>query len=282
VIKPILQDDAFLADVVQARAAEETFHLWWLGQSGFLLKWHERCLILDPYLSDSLTEKYKDDPRRPHTRLTERVVDPNRLDFIDVATSSHNHTDHLDGITLRSLWFANPAMRLVIPEANRDFVADRLGIHPQLPTGLDDGKSVTCADFRFTGIAAAHESLEQDAEGRHKFLGYVVEFGNGFTIYHSGDTILYDGLVERLRRFRIDVAILPINGSKPERGVAGNLNGGEAARLGKEIGARIVIPCHYEMFAFNTVSPEEFVAEADRISQPVSVLRAGERWSSIP
>lgn len=280
-IKPLLKDDAFLADVARARAAEDTFHLWWLGQSGFLLKWHERHLLLDPYLSDSLTEKYKDDPRRPHTRLTERVVDPGRLNFIDVATSSHNHTDHLDGITLRSLWFANPAMRLVIPEANRDFVADRLGIHRQLPIGLDDGESVLCADFRFTGIAAAHETLEQDADGRHKFLGYVIEFGNRFTIYHSGDTILYDGLVERLQRFKIDVAILPINGNNPERGVAGNLNGVEAAQLAKAINAGIVIPCHYEMFAFNTVSPDDFVAEARRIDQSVRLLRAGERWSNI-
>ena len=50
------------------------------------------------------------------------------------------------------------------------------------------------------------------------------------------------------------VALLPINGSAPERRVAGNLNGVEAATLAHAIGARMVIPCHYEMFAFNTAS----------------------------
>ena len=45
---------------------------------------------------------------------------------------------------------------------------------------------------------------------------------------------------------------LPINGRAPERRVAGNLSGAEAARLAKSIGARLVIPCHYEMFEFNT------------------------------
>jgi len=34
------------------------------------------------------------------------------------------------------------------------------------------------------------------------------------------------------------------------------------------------------MFAFNTASPEAFVAEARRLGQRCRVLRAGERWTS--
>jgi hypothetical protein len=41
-------------------------------------------------------------------------------------------------------------------------------------------------------------------------LGYVLEFG-GWTIYHSGDTVRYEGMTEKLRSFRTDVALLPIN-----------------------------------------------------------------------
>jgi L-ascorbate metabolism protein UlaG (beta-lactamase superfamily) len=100
------------------------------------------------------------------------------------------------------------------------------------------------------------------------------------TIYHSGDTVWYDGMVERLRPARIDIALLPLNGRAPARRVAGNLNGPEAARLAHEIGARLVIPCHYEMFEFNTASPDAFVAECERLGQRYRLLRAGERWSS--
>jgi L-ascorbate metabolism protein UlaG (beta-lactamase superfamily) len=74
--------------------------------------------------------------------------------------------------------------------------------------------------------------------------------------------------------------LLPINGRAPERRVAGNLWGREAAQLAKAIGARMAIPCHYEMFEFNTATPEEFVAECQHLEQPYRVLRAGERWSS--
>ena len=75
-------------------------------------------------------------------------------------------------------------------------------------------------------------------------------------IYHSGDTIRYSGMEERLRPFQIDLALLPINGRAPERRVSGNLSGPEAAQLAHAIGARWVLPCHYEMFAFNTATPE--------------------------
>ena len=85
-------------------------------------------------------------------------------------------------------------------------------------------------------------------------------------------------MVERLRPHRIDLALLPINGRAPERRVSGNLDGPEAARLGHEIGARWVVPCHYEMFAFNTASPASFVAECGRLGQRCAVLLAGARW----
>lgn len=277
-IQPFRADNAFLADVRQTMPDPDGFRLWWLGQSGFLVQWQGRHLLLDPYLSDSLTRKYAQTDK-PHVRMTTRVVAPDRLDFIDVVTSSHNHTDHLDAETLGPLRRVNPALTLVIPEANRAFVTDRLGSDPAWPIGLDDGRSATVAGFTLTGIPAAHEALERDAAGRYKFLGYVVRFGP-WTLYHSGDTMHYDGLVERLRPWQVDVALLPINGSAPERRVAGNLGGVEAATLAHAIGARMVIPCHYEMFEFNTASPEAFIAEAEQRGQPYCVLRNGEGWES--
>src|SRR5712671_2195451 len=122
-IKPALQDDNFLADVAAARDDFVQFHLWGLGQSGFLLQWQGKHLLFDPYLSDSLTQKYAATDK-PHVRLTERVITPERLANISVVTSSHNHTDHLDAETLGPLLAANPQAQFVIPEANRTFIGE--------------------------------------------------------------------------------------------------------------------------------------------------------------
>ena len=281
-IEPLLRDDAFLAAVAQPPATADELRVWWLGQSGFLVRCGGHLALLDPYLSDSLTKKYAATDK-PHVRMTGRVIAPERLTGIEVITSSHNHTDHLDAETLRPLLAANPQARLVIPEANRAFVANRLGISVSGPVGLDDGASATVGGCEFHGIAAAHHSIDRDADGRCHFLGSVVRIG-GWTLYHSGDTLLYPGLAEKLRAAagaasHIDVAFLPINGHKPERRVAGNLDGRAAARLAHEIGARWVVPCHFEMFEFNTAAPDEFIAECRRLAQLHRVLRAGEGWS---
>ena len=78
---------------------------------------------------------------------------------------------------------------------------------------------------------------ERDEQGRAKYLGYVLQFGE-WVVYHSGDTVRYEGMAEKLRTFNLDVALLPINGRAPESRVPGNFSGPEAAQLAKDIGAK--------------------------------------------
>ena len=98
----------------------------------------------------------------------------------------------------------------------------------------------------------------------------------GFSFYHSGDTLMHEGLVPALAPFKPDIAFVPINGNKPERRVAGNLDGKEAAELALAVHASLAIPHHFDMFAFNTASPELFTAECRRLGQSCRVLRNGE------
>jgi L-ascorbate metabolism protein UlaG (beta-lactamase superfamily) len=251
----------------------DDFRLWWLGQSGFLILWRDKKLLIDPYLSDSLTNKYAGTDK-PHVRMTERVIDPELLPVIDIVTSSHNHTDHLDAETLIPVFKTSPNASFVIPEANRQFVCERIGCKPEFPIGLNDGQSVRIHDFVINAVPSAHNSIERDHLGRSIYLGYVISFGP-WTIYHSGDTMLFDGMEELLRSFKIDIALLPINGYDPARRVAGNLDGKQAADLARGIGARIVIPHHFDMFEFNTASPELFESSCKEISQEFYIMQQG-------
>ncbi len=277
-IRPVQSHDTLLADIRASNRRDGGFRLWWLGQSGFLLQWRGVHVLLDPYLSDSLTKKYAGTDK-PHLRMTELVIDPGRLSFVDIATSTHNHTDHLDAETLCPILERNPNLKLVVPEANRAFVAERLKTEQAIPIGLNDGTAVELCGIKFSGVASAHEALDRDQHGRAKYVGYVLQFGS-WSVYHSGDTVRYEGMEEKLRPFKVDVALLPINGRAPERRIPGNLFGQEAAQLAKDIGAKLAIPCHYEMFEFNTASPEDFVQECRQIDQPFKVLRCGEQWHS--
>lgn len=271
--------DKDLINEMDALLYTDGFHLWWLGQSGYLLQWNGKRVLLDPYLSDSLTRKYLHTDK-PHTRMSELVLKPGLLENISIVSSSHNHTDHLDAETLIPVLQNNPDIRFIIPEANRGFISDRVKCALDFPDGLNDGKEITIDGFTFYGIPAKHNEIDRDENGNCKYMGYVIQFGN-YSIYHSGDTLWFDDLISLLKPFKIDLAILPINGNKPERKVAGNLDCKEAAALGKAIGAGFVIPCHYDMFTFNTADVADFVREANTIAQPYCVLRGGEKFSCL-
>lgn len=275
-IKAVKKDHELVQEMDSLSGDEKNFHLWWLGQSGFLLQWKRKRVLLDPYLSDSLTKKYAA-TEKPHTRMSERVIDPALLRSISIVTSSHNHTDHLDAETLIPVLENNPGIQFIIPEANREFVAERVKCKNEFPIGLTDGKSVTIDEFTFHGIPAKHNEIERDENGNCRYLGYVIEFGD-YKIYHSGDTLWFDEMVDILTPFSLNIALLPINGNDPARKVAGNLNCQEAAQLGKAIGAGCVIPCHYDLFTFNTADVKEFELEADKIIQPYKVLRGGGKF----
>jgi len=277
-IQPMRQGASLLADIAGAREERGVGHLWWLGQSGFLLHWEGRFLLFDPYLSDSLTRKYEG-TEKPHVRMTERVIDPGQLEGLDAVTSSHNHTDHLDAATLNPLLEANTGASMVVPAANQSFAAERLGVPEERLSPIDAGERLEIGPFAIDAVPAAHEELSRDDQGRYHFLGLVVGFGP-WRVYHSGDTLLYDGIEDWVRPHAPHAAILPVNGRVPERRVAGNLDGPQAAWLGARVGARQVIPCHFEMFEFNTASPEPFVDAARKEGVEPRVMRAGERWST--
>jgi L-ascorbate metabolism protein UlaG (beta-lactamase superfamily) len=242
VIEPALADDELLADVAAAGDA-----LWWLGQSGFLLKRDGRFLLVDPYLSDSLTTKYAA-TETPHVRMTRRVVAPERLGFVDVVLATHGHTDHLDPGTLPFVGGS-----LVVPERIASLARERAG---REPSTVAEGQTVDAAGFAITAVPARHP-------GDH-CVGYVIDG----RIYHAGDT---EAIEPDPAALGVEVALLPINGK------VGNIDGAEAARFARALDAGLAVPMHVEMFEFNTASPELFRRECERLGQPYRVLRAGER-----
>ena len=153
------------------------------------------------------------------------------------------------------------------------------GISQKWPS-TGDARVSASASLAALTFRCLPEERELDDQGRDKYLGYVFSFGP-WSVYHSGDTVPFDGLEDALSGHSLDLAILPVNGRAAGRGVAGNLWGREAAQLSKEIGARLAIPCHYDMFSFNTATPDEFVQHCHKLNQPYRVLRCAERWSSF-
>ena len=280
-IEPIRQGPELIDEIARTVPPAGSLVVWWLGQSGFLIKSPQGLLAVDLYLSEHLTKKYEA-TSRPHVRMTRAPVRGGELQKIDLILASHKHSDHLDPGTIPDLLAASPGAMLVLPEST--FVhAEQLGLPRKRLLGLDAGDTLERAGFRVHAIPSAHEGLDTDETGRHLYLGFVIE-AEGRRLYHSGDTVAYPGLVERLGSEPFDVIFLPINGRDPARGVPGNMTAAEAVDLAIEVRPRFVVPHHYDMFTFNTVPVDVFAAEARRLPAGVKprVLSCGERWEIMP
>lgn len=237
--------------------------LYWLGQAGFIVDSVVGRFVIDPYLSDSLAQKYRG-TLYPHVRMMPTPIAPEDIAGIDYVLCTHRHTDHMDPGTLQPMAQARPALQFVVPEASLAEAQKRCGVGLDRLLPINSGRTLSLTQgANVHAIASAHEELSTDALGNSEWLGYILEV-DGLRIYHSGDCIPYPGLVQQLRALRIDVALLPVNGRDLDRlgnGVPGNFTLEEA--IGISVAADIphLIGHHHGLFDFSTIAPQDIDAQ---------------------
>lgn len=244
--------------IYDTRTSKNTVKLWWLGQAGFALKFRHVLLLIDPYLSDFLSKKYKNS-EFSHTRMMPPPILPGDIRHLNFVLTTHRHSDHMDPETLPILAKNNPDCRFIIPKAELEW-AIKIGIHETQIVRLNDGESFVPQDqICISAIASAHETIKTNEKGEHYFVGYIIELGD-MSIYHSGDCVLYPNLANKLLNYTIDLALLPVNGRddyRKSRNIPGNFTAEEAVRLCLDASINVLLGHHYGMFNFNTIKEEE-------------------------
>ena len=215
-----------------------------LGQHSFLVKFADKLLAFDPYLSDV------------SKRLLKPFINTEDLADFDLIFGSHDHSDHIDRPQLAQM--AAGKAKFVFPEA----VVHSITEIPHSKIIAMQGND----NFEFDGIKihavpSAHEFLETDQNGAYFSLGFTVKIGD-LSIYHSGDCCIYEGLLTKLKALAPNIMMLPINGREAERlkrGCIGNMTYQEAVDLAGALDINVTIPAHFDMFAFNSEDPQKFV-----------------------
>lgn len=268
----------------QVRSLEVGYgHLavWALGQQGYLFKGGRHTVVIDPYLSNYL-EEITPEPPGAFARLVPIVVRPEELDMVTVVLSTHRHADHCDRSTLLPISQAAPNARFLTSYTARDKLV-KAGLESARIEVPPVDEAVQCGEgLTITAIPSAHYEFEPDAARNPAYLGFIINL-NGVTVYHCGDSIIYDGLLARLKQQEIDIMCLPINGRdwfREELDLTGNMDYREAAELAARAGARVLLPGHNDMFAGNRINPAYLVdyLETHHPQQRVHFLRAGELY----
>ena len=129
-------------------------------------------------------------------------------------------------------------------------------------------------------MPAMHERFDRHPENGFPYLSYVMKLED-MSLFHAGDTIPYDGQIERVAAHRIDLAFVPINGRDAFRhGLAfeGNFTCDEAVAFAMAVGAGLTIPMHYDKFTLNTGDVGEFGRRAKGVGLPHRIMQVGESF----
>lgn len=213
------------------KKSKERLAITWFGHSAFLLKAPGgKAVLIDPWL---------DNPKAP----------AGAKDFApaDLILLTHGHSDHVGN----TFDVARRTMAPVISIYEISLYLQQHGVTNS--RGMNKGGTMEVDGIKVTMVDARHSS-DLDVGGSvipgGDPAGFVVEFENGFRVYHAGDTSVFGDMKLVADLYKPQLAILPIGGLY-------TMDPREAAHACKLLKPRYVIGMHYGTFPVLTGSPTE-------------------------
>ncbi len=241
----------------------------YLGHAGLVIEADGQRLVTDPIFSNRIGRVFT-------RRAAASTVRPEDLRGIVGILISHGHHDHLDYPSLKRLGRAAP---IVVPWGLAPHL--RLHGHADVRT-LRPWESVELDQWRVEAVPARHFGGRLPLVHTSGYQGYVVS--GPATIYFAGDTGFDAAMFREIaRRFRLDLAVLPIAGAVVPWYRRNHMNAVEALEAFRILGASRMLPIHFETFPASFEPADRprqlLLAEAARlgISDQVTVLSEGER-----
>jgi len=234
--------------ITQPLRTDARLAVLWVGHATVLVQMDDKLILTDPLLENTVGQLTR--------RLQEPGIDPANLPRLDAVVVSHMHFDHL---SLGSLDAIEPKVhRLFVPQGGLVYVPNYAFDARELPTW----QSFEEGGLRITAVPVKHVGFRYGVDAawmKTSFTGYVFEY-HGLTVYFSGDTA-YDG--ERFRetaaRFpSIDLALIAIAPIHPRSLMeATHIDPAEAVQAFLDLGARTMVPIHYDTLVNGFDAPGE-------------------------
>jgi L-ascorbate metabolism protein UlaG (beta-lactamase superfamily) len=241
--------------ITRPRRDDARLAVLWVGHATALVQLDDKFVLTDPLLTDTVGQLTH--------RLQEPGIDPANLPPLDAVIVSHMHFDHLSPGSLEMI--EAKVRRLFVPQGGLVYVPNFAFDARELPTwtSFEEG------GLRITAVPVKHVGYRYGVDAAwmtRSFTGYVLEY-HGLVVYFGGDTA-YDGARFRATAARfphIDLALLPIAPIHPREMMESlHEDPGEAVQAFLDLGARTMVPIHFDTLINGFDQPGEARAALER------------------
>lgn len=223
----------------------------WLGHSTVHFTSVEgKVIVVDPFL--------KKNPKTPP-----KYRDLKALGKVDLILVTHGHRDHvydlkelvdLSGATVVSPYgFSFNMVSLGVLDIDKSIGMNKGGTVSPIGRGIKihmvPAEHASNVDLTMPGLKLEPNSPRMVDAG--PAVGYVIEFENGFSVYHSGDTAVFSDMALIREFYKPDLALVSIGGHFTMDPVSA------AYALSNFIKPKQVIPIHYGTFPIINRTPAE-------------------------
>ena len=254
VVFPDIPDEHALpeSEAVQLLNSVEGDRVTWLGHASFLIKTSGKTILTDPFLTERASPLSWAGPRR----FVAPGISLDNLPPIDIIVVSHNHYDHLDDETIRSLKNRGE-IHVVVPLGLKPFFTER-GYHKV--TELDWSEQASIGDITLIALPSVHHSA-RNTDDRNQTLwaswAIVTPINK---ILFIGDTgyseTIFKQIGEQYGQF--DYALLPIGAYAPRKLMRmSHITPDEAVAVGTEVRANTLIASHWGTINLSDEPPWE-------------------------
>lgn len=235
----------------------------WLGHAGFLVQIGGQNVLIDPNWALW---------HGPIKRVRHPSLNAADLPYIDLVLITHAHFDHLHLPSLRSIAAGQP---IIVPKGCKGIVK-KCSFSEVIE--LDRWHKAKFRDLEITLTPARHWGARMIHDTYRQFGGYLIT-GSERTVFHCGDSSLFEGFREIGQKAQIDVALLPIGAYQPPSGRPVHMNPEEALDAFEMLAARHMIPMHYNTFP---LSGEPIHEPAERLARATTERQLEDRVLILP
>lgn len=253
---------------------KDKFKIYWIGHATVLIQFFDKWILTDPNFNPRTGVVLK--------RFVASAIEEKEIKPVDIVLISHNHFDHLDQSSLRSL---KGSKEIFFPTGGKSYIPNDL-FQKEIAVSENGWETYNSNDVLITPVPVQHFGgrwLIDNLWDGEPYTGYIIRY-KGYTIFFAGDTGYSEKKFKAIGdAFQIDLSLIPVGPvsylTNSSLGNAVHVNPYGAVQIFKDVKSKYMIPIHHSTFYRKGGSEIEMLYDAvkkSNLKDRIFILEQGE------